>query len=136
MQNRTRKSIRARDDRQLQKVVFSRYNRTEAYMNSQDPHRFKLDKIPGWRRENGFKVPKLRSLLQLIPLGKEKVSFLQRIVTGFINHILGQALYPRTVGQYQVNMIEFVCVCVVWCALEHIHLLLYFILVFIILFGS
>lgn len=53
-------------------------------------------------------TPNKEGFLQLITVGKGKISPFQRSVTGDINHTLGQGPCQRTVGQYKVDSIAFV----------------------------
>lgn len=58
--------------------------------------------------------PQPRNYLQLMLTSKRKKRFFQQRLTGYINHILGQALCLGAVGQYKTNLIVF-CTLFLFC---------------------
>lgn len=73
----------------------------------------KPDKIPAWIRELDAKPETLpRNNFQLITPGKEKISFIQWINTGYFSHRPGQASCPGVLDQYKIHSVYcviFVC---------------------------
>lgn len=112
LQRHRGKTIRARHGGDPKQTVSSSHNRTEAHMTSQSLWQHAQDLIHSNQSRSSTEWgkwtqipphPQPRSHLQLILAGKTRVSFLQRTVTGCINHTVKQAPCPGVGGQHKMN---------------------------------